>query len=79
MDETFLQVSQDLGIIHFGRFLRVGETSQEECPGDKGYGHYDSRSHVEDIAGAPAVGALRIKSHTVSIVGVRCDPTVYCS
>jgi hypothetical protein len=79
MDETLLQLAQDLGIVHFRRSPRAGGRSQEECPGDKEYGHQDGCAHVEDIAGAPAVRASRIKSHTVSIVGVRCDPTVQCS
>ena len=78
MDETLLQVAQDLGVVHFRRSPRVAERSQEECPGDKDYGHHDGRAHVEDIAGSPALGALRIEPHTVSIVGVRCDPTVHC-
>ena len=78
MDETLLQVAQNLGIVHFRRSLRVGERSQEERPGDEDYCHHDSRADVEDIAGTPAVGASRIESHIVSIVGVRCDPTVHC-
>jgi len=39
MDETLLQLAQDLGIVHFRRSPRAGGRSQEECPGDKEYGH----------------------------------------
>jgi hypothetical protein len=84
MDETLFQFAQDLGIVHLRRSPSVGGRSvvgrsQEERPGDKEYSHDDGGAHVEDIAGASMVGASRVKSHTVSIVDVRCDPTALCS
>ena len=82
LDEPFLQIAEDLGILHVRPPCRVrgGSTwspvdsaafrarSQEQRPGHEHDGDGYGSAHVYEVAWSARPGALRIETHGLSIV-----------